>query len=380
MKIGFDAKRVFFNETGLGNYSRTLVHSLCSLFPENEYLLFTPPVGKRKSPERLKEFQNLPVVTIKTGQNWFLKKMHPLWRTFFIQKQVKNLDIDIYHGLSHELPVGLQKLNVKTIVTIHDLIFLKFPQWYSAMDVWTHSRKAKYACEASDTIVAISENSKKDIIHYFGINPEKIQVIYQAVNPVFEKIVGKTQVKKVKEIYNLPEKYIIYVGSFNSRKNLNMLVSAFSFIQNRNTTLVLLGKGPKVKKELLEIIEEKQIDKKVIFLEDVPTRHLPALYRGAEFSVYPSLYEGFGIPVIESLFQNTPVLLSKGAALEEAAGPGGFYTDVTNPYKFAKAIDLLLSNQKKCRQLASAGKVHVSKFSQKFAATAMMNLYKKTLT
>ena len=377
MKIGFDAKRVFFNETGLGNYSRTLIHSLAHYFPKNRYFLFTPPVGKKNSVERQKEFQHLPLIT---GQNRLLQILHPVWRSFFMQKQIRNLNLDIYHGLSQELPVGLQKSNVKTIVTIHDLIFMKFPQWYKTVDVWSYTRKAKYACEASDKIIAISENTKRDIIHFFGIDPDKIEVVYQAANVLFEKPANVSQVKKVKELYNLPDKYIFYVGSFNSRKNLNTLVTAFSMVQNQDTKLVLLGKGDKVKQELLQIMNHNQIRDKVLFLENIPTSDLPALYRAAEFSVYPSLYEGFGIPVIESLFQNTPVLLSKGSAFEEAAGSGGFYTDVTKPQELANAIDTLLSDKQKRTELARLGKVHVAKFSEKFAATAMMNVYKKVVT
>ena len=178
LRIGYDAKRLFNNFTGLGNYSRTLLQDLSEHFPENEYLLFSPKVKKN---DRTKPFFDPSKYTIKTA-----KGNSTFWRSLGIKKDLENNQIQLFHGLSHEIPFGLQKTKIKSVVTIHDLIFKHYPEQFPFIDRKIYDWKFKYSCENADRIVAISESTKKDIIHFYNIPPEKIEVIYQTCDALFK--------------------------------------------------------------------------------------------------------------------------------------------------------------------------------------------------
>ena len=172
MRIGYDAKRAFNNTSGLGNYSRFVISAMARLFPENKYALFTP-----KQSTRFRSFypQNPSVSVIEpTGLN---AKIPGFWRVFNQLSDIKKNKVEIFHGLSNELPVGLSKAGIKSVVTIHDLIFLRFPELYKPIDRLIYKRKFAAACRQADKIVAISEQTKTDIIEFFGTAPEKIEVI-----------------------------------------------------------------------------------------------------------------------------------------------------------------------------------------------------------
>ena len=180
MRIGYDAKRAFNNTSGLGNYSRFVISAMARLFPENKYALFTP-----KQSSRFRSFypQNPSVSVVEpTGLN---AKIPGFWRVFNQLSDIKKHKVELFHGLSNELPVGLSKAGIKSVVTIHDLIFLRFPELYKPIDRLIYKRKFAAACRNSDKIVAISEQTKADIIQFFGTAPEKIEVIYQDCDPVF---------------------------------------------------------------------------------------------------------------------------------------------------------------------------------------------------
>ena len=173
MKIGFDAKRYFNNKTGLGNYSRTLVSNFHTFFPDNNYYLYTPGINLNEEKVNLDSKEN---VTIRTAGS----KNHTLWRSFEIKKDIKEDQLDVYHGLSHELPRGNENLECKMVVTIHDLIFKTNPEFFPYIDRSFYHIKCKHSLHTADKIIAISENTKNDIIKYYNIDPSKIEVIYQS--------------------------------------------------------------------------------------------------------------------------------------------------------------------------------------------------------
>ena len=180
MQIGFDAKRAFNNFTGLGNYSRTLIETLAHFYPENTYHLFTPNLNTNP---RIAAFSKNPSLKIHTPSFPF-NKISPLWRSYFINKDILSSGVQIFHGLSHELPIGLSK-KIKQVVTVHDLIQERYPQYYTAIDRKIFTLKLKQACHQADIIVAISEQTKRDIIEFLKIDAEKIQVIYQSCHQQF---------------------------------------------------------------------------------------------------------------------------------------------------------------------------------------------------
>ena len=179
MNIGFDAKRAFTNFTGLGNYSRTLIETLVRYYPDNAYHLFTPKTNDIPNFDFIKTQPSISIHTplsVGTPLEQYLRAFHPFWRSFSIKNEIEKANIDVFHGLSHELPFRMPK-NVKTVVTIHDLIHERFPEYYPYIDRKIYSFKFKKACEMADVVVAISEQTKQDIVDFYKIDAHKILCI-----------------------------------------------------------------------------------------------------------------------------------------------------------------------------------------------------------
>ncbi|MEM6379245.1 MAG: glycosyltransferase, partial [Bacteroidota bacterium] len=171
-RIGFDAKRLFNNTTGLGNYSRTLVNNLAYYYPDNAYFLYSPKVQRNDDTH---EFLNSPSYSVYVPKG--LSK--PGWRFFRVRQQLKKHKLDLYHGLSNEIPLGMDHFPIKKIVSVHDLIYRHFPKQYGTYDRQVYDFKTKYACEHSDQVIAISESTKQDIIKFYHVPEEKVKVVYQ---------------------------------------------------------------------------------------------------------------------------------------------------------------------------------------------------------
>ena len=303
MILGFDAKRFFHNKTGLGNYSRDLIRILAHYYPENTYLLYNP---KPKKINRIEIDGKIIIekLPIKNSN----KKFTSLWRLFNVTSQIKADKVAVFHGLSGEIPIGLNKSGIKTVVTIHDLIFMRYPELYTFFDRKIHYYKFKYAANKADLVIAISEQTKKDIVKYLKIKPEKIKVIYQGCSPVFKAEISKEFLEITRTKYNLPLNFILNVGTIEKRKNI---LSAIKAIKNIDIQLVIIGKKTAYYNEISNYISENKLEDKIIFLENVALTELSAIYKMAQIFIYPSIFEGFGIPIIEALYSQTPVITTK---------------------------------------------------------------------
>ena len=241
MNIGFDAKRAYHNQTGLGHYSRTLIHSLARYYPGHEYFLFNP---KASSVFQLEE-ENIHEILPQTFPSTLFRSA---WRSSWVKKDLKKLKIGLYHGLSHEIPIGIQKTGIRSVVTIHDLIHERFPEQYHPVDVRIYRKKFRYACQHADKVIAISKQTKKDIIEFYKIPENKITVCYQSCNPAFGEQTGDTQKKIVQIKYSLPPKFFLHVASIIERKNLMNICKAVFLLRNElDIPLVVIGDGDKYK-------------------------------------------------------------------------------------------------------------------------------------
>lgn len=280
MKIGFDAKRLYNNFTGLGNYSRTLVNNLSACFPANEYHLYSPNIHHTPETE---SFLVPPFAT----------HLHPnsgaYWRTFSIKQDLKRDGVEIFHGLSHEIPVGIQHTGIKSVVTIHDIIYKTYPDMFTAIDRAIYDLKFRYSCKHADKIIAISESTKNDIIRYFGTPAEKIEVIYQAIHPVFYTIQDETDARQTVESYGIPPDYLLYVGSINSRKNLLSIVKAYALLpEDLQIPLVIIGKGGAYKNEVLKFATSQGLMSKLILIDNLhDAQTLQAFYQQARIFLFP---------------------------------------------------------------------------------------------
>lgn len=366
MNIGFDGKRATQNSTGLGNYSRYVIRLLSKFYSENNYSIYAV-----KSPS--KEI-SIPETNYKYPAGGLFKSF---WRSFGIVKDLKKDKIDLFHGLSNEIPYGLRKAGIASVVTIHDLIFIRYPEYFQFADRIIYKLKFKYAAVNADRVIAISEQTKRDIINYFGVSEDRIQVVYQNCDPVFYTKTSDIEKKRIRQEYNLPEKYALNVGTIEERKNLLLVVQALKDVKQLH--LVVVGKKTAYADKVEEYITQNGLTSRVHFLKNVQHQDLPGIYQQAELFIYPSRFEGFGIPIIEALHSGIPVIAATGSCLEEAGGKGSVYIDPDDAQSLSEQINQLLINSEQRQAMVLAGQIHLKRFEDTKIAAEMMQLYKNTL-
>ncbi len=371
MKIGFDAKRAFFNSSGLGNYSRSTIELLTKYYPAHKYLLYTPSTKdsiKFNIPEKVKIYE---------PKRFLSKLFKSYWRTFRIANKINEHKLDIYHGLSGELPNKAHKRsNAKLIVTIHDLIFLRYPKLYNSVDRKIYYQKTKYACEIADTVIAISEQTKTDIINFLEIDETKIEVVYQGCNSKFQKEVNTKKKIELAQKYNLPENFILNVGTIEERKNCLFILKAIKHGKIK-TPLIVIGKQTEYQEKLTSFASENNLEDMLFIYNNIPFEDLPGIYQQAEIFIYPSVFEGFGIPIIEALYSKVPVITTKGGVFSETGGFSSIYVEPNNEEELSKAIKSILSDKKLKEKMISEGYEFVQKFNEEKIATNLMNTYLK---
>lgn len=367
MKIGFDAKRAFLNRSGLGNYSRFVLNSLLKYYPDYKYFLFTPKVNfdiyKPSIPAEVILPQSLPGKLFKS-----------YWRSFLSVRDISRLNINLYHGLSGELPFGIDKIKTKTVVTIHDLIFLRYPEWYKSVDRKIYYKKALNACKNADRIIAISEQTKNDIVEFVGTPEKKISVVYQGCNERFIQDVSEVESVRVQNKFELPSEYILYVGTVEERKNLLSIVKALHE-SSIDIPLVIVGKRTNYAEKVKEYIIRNKI-KHIYFLKDVLDEDLPALYQNSALFVYPSIFEGFGIPILEALYSKTPVITSKEGCFKEAGGPESLYVEPKNTEEIGNAIKRILDDKAFRKKIVNEGLLYAQNFNHKELTGKLTDIYK----
>ncbi len=370
IRIGFDAKRIYHNRTGLGNYSRDLVCLLSKIHPKNIYFLYNP---KDKKIDRLGNNKHIIEVL---PASFFWNKFSSIWRQGPVVKQLTADRIQVFHGLSGELPKGLPTAKIKSVVTIHDLIFMRYPKLYSYIDSKIHYKKFLHAVHKADRVIAISEQTKRDVVSFLRVDPSKIKVIYQGCHHLFKTEQSQSFINVVRDKFKLPNQFVLNVGTIETRKNL---LSAVKAIKNIDTVLVVVGGKTPYYQDVKEYIEAEKMQDKVLFLRDVALQELVAVYQMAHVFVYPSIFEGFGIPIIEALYSKTPVITSTGGCFSEAGGPHSIYINPLDVKELERKIIEVLTDLELRNTMMDRGYEFVQKFNDKVIAEEIMNVYKEML-
>ncbi len=365
MKIGFDGKRATQNFTGLGNYSRYLIRLLAKFCPQNQFSIY----AFRSPPPKL------AISGVEYHYPRTIIKSH--WRSFGIVKDLLKDKVDLFHGLSNEIPFGLKKARIPSVVTIHDLIFIRYPQYYPFLDRLIYRFKVQHAVSQANKIIAISNQTKQDLIQYFGIHDQKIEVIYQDCDPIFHQEATSSVRDVIIKKYNLPDKYLLNVGTIEERKNLILIVKALLKIDNIH--LVVVGRETKYTQTVKNFIEQNQLAERVHFLQNVVHDDLPAIYQQAEIFVYPSRFEGFGIPIIEALHSGIPVIAAKGSCLEEAGGPDSIYINPDDDFELAVQIKNIMGNNEMKLKIVNSGRQYLKKFEGRHISEQIMSLYQNVI-
>ena len=373
--IGFDAKRIVRNGTGLGSYGRTLVNDLAQR-QDLALRLYAPDKGRDDLRSQIVERHNVSFCyphfssSIHLPSSW--------WRMKGVVTDLQRDGVQLYHGLSGELPIGIRKSGIRSVVTIHDLIFLRHPEFYNWVDTKIYAWKFRQTLREADHVIAISECTKRDILYYGDIDEQKISIVYQSFAPRFSVEVSEEQRTQVRSAYQLPQRYILNVGSIEARKNILQAVQALPLLPD-DVALVMVGRHTPYTDQVLQYVREHHLEERVRVLHGVPDEHLPMLYALAESFVYPSVYEGFGIPIIEAISCGLPVVACSGSCLEEAGGPDSLYVQPGNVEAMAAAIRLTLVGAEGRELRIENSKKYIRRFSGCNVADQVVNVYQSLL-
>lgn len=383
MNIGFDAKRAAQNRTGLGNYSRFVIRILSEKFAGNQYHLYTP------KPHRMPYLQEIPTLKhlfLHFPPQGIWSRIRSLWRVWGITKDIQKDGIQIFHGLSNELPLNIgtpeqRKMKAsgkgcKYIVTVHDLIFIHTPQYYHWIDRQIYNFKFRRACRCADRVIAVSEYTKQEIMHYYHTPESKIDVVYQGCDPVFSQEIEEGKLQEVKARYQLPDKFVLYVGSIEERKNLMLVAKAMAELNRRAAIhVVAVGRRTAYVDQIQDFLKAQGIDHLFHFYHQVPYADLPSFYKWASTFAYPSRIEGFGIPLLEAISSGVPAIGCTGSCLEEAGGPNSIYVNPDDAKGMADAILRTCTDEPLRQHMISEGKKYALNFSDEKLSHDLMKVY-----
>lgn len=349
MLIGIDGNEANVkNRVGTGVYTLELLKQFASLkSPAFQIFLKENPL-----PDLPKETANFKYIIFGPKKFWTQFAL-PIKLTFGEKPNV-------FFSPAH---YGPRYSKVPFVVTIHDLSYLHFPELFRKEDLLQLTNWSKYSIEKAAHILVPSQSTKNDIIKNYDIKQEKITVTYEGYNKTLFKPSAKTVIKKVKDKYKIVGEYIIFVGTLQPRKNIEKLIDAFSQIKNSKLNLVIVGKKGWLYDSILQKSKELKIGNRVTFTDFVPSDDLPALISGAEVYVNPSLWEGFGIPVIEAQACGVPVAVSNTSSLPEIVGNSGLLVDPESTESISAGIKKVITDEKLRQDLIKRGLANAKRFS-----------------
>ncbi len=375
LNIAIDGKRFFLNSSGLGRYSRTLVHSLLSKESQDQIsiTLFKPRGKVRFQPM---DHPRLHIITAEhriggnLGNGW--------WRFAKLPKLIDSGRFSIFHGPSHILPISA---HCPMVVTMHDFTFLRYPQYFRLWDRKYYEYMFKKSAERADHIISISEATKNDLIDFFDIRSEKISVIYSAFDDIFKPL-QKSDLLDISQKYSLPEQYVLYVGTIEPRKNILRVATAFDALISsgkieKKTQFLIVGPKGWFYKNIIEGVRSLSHKEKIRFIGPVYDKDLAGIYQLATVMAYPSEFEGFGYPVLESMRLGTPVLTSRVSSLPEAGGDAALLVDPLNIDEIAAGMEKLIIDEDYRKDLIRKGHQHVEQFSPAKMVKQTMEIYQR---
>lgn len=353
MKIGIDTQTTLGQKTGFGFYVENLVKELKKIDKKNQYFYFHPK--KQEDLSSLERFK---------------------WDQFELVKKANNANVDILHQPCFSAPIFFSGVK---IVTIHDLITLNIPQKIPFFSRQFFGKWMPYSYKFADRIIAISEHTKKDIIKFLNIAENKISVIPQAASKEFNTNIKNEAVEKVRKKYKIGKKYFLHTGTLNPRKNLEFLVGVFSEVSKKfpDYQLVIVGKKGWYYEGLFDLVRQLKIQEKVIFTGYIDDCDAPPLYKGAKAFLFPSIYEGFGLPPLEAMNCGIPVVSSNASSLPEVIGPQGILLDPNDKKVWVANILKLISDQSYYQKMSDYYLRQAKNFSWEKCAQKTIEVYSK---
>lgn len=355
MRIGIDIQTTLGQKTGFGFYVENLVRELKKNKSRYSYSCLAPKTDHDFSaPERF------------------------LWDQIGVPIQASREHVDLLHQPTFSAPIIY---NRPVVVTVHDLIAVHFGEDIPFWSRQYFARWMPFSYRFADHIIAVSNHTKKDIVNLLKVPEDKITVIYEAAEKMFTPINDKPALDKVREKYHLPLKFFLHVGTLNPRKNLEFLVTVYSEIAKKypDYQLVIAGKKGWHYENLLLQVKRLGLENKINFIGYIDDEDKVAIYNAATLLVFPSVYEGFGLPPLEAMASGLPVVASNRSSIPEVVGDGGILADPTDVKSWVGAISSLIESPQKLRDLSAKGIKQAQRFSWEKTAQQTIDVYDKVL-
>ncbi len=371
MNIGIDARVASWHiGSGLGNYTSQIILNLKNIDPLNTYMLFYPE-NKEHS------FVNL----YRSSHEDERERRGDFWKQMYGTEWKKDPKVDIFHNTVNGIGIP-NKGKHRLVITLHDLIPYIMPETVDKPHLDYVLRYTPEAISRADKIITVSHHSKKDIMRYFNVSKDKIEVIYHAADKIFKPMHKVEAKNKITENYQIANPFILYLGGFSPRKNISRLIRAFHMICHEfeeDYKLVILGEPSRIYDNLRRLTEKLGIEDRVIFTGFVPTNDLPLFYNACECFVYPSLYEGFGLPPLEAAACGVPVVTSRSSSIPEIMGNSCTYINPLEVVDIAQGIYDTITDQDLKNQLIQRSLEHAKKFSWEKASMETLMVYDNLL-
>jgi len=368
MNIAIDALEVNLNnKVGMGNYADNLIRSLALIDSKNDYTFYVNNLVDKDNQIKKNNFK-------------YRKLASPTIRSFWSQcriplELIKNKPDLLHVPTGHKIPFNSPQ---HTVVTIHDLAFNKFPEYFEKSVRLRSQYFTRHAVLKAEKIIAISESTKKDIIEHYNIDAEKIEVIYHGVEPVFKSGIDKQRTEDVCSKYGINSLFVLFVGVLQPRKNISQLVSAFKQVLksgHENMQLVIAGGKGWMYDQIFNDAKLSGISEKIVFTDYTSKQDVICLLNAAKVFVLPSLYEGFGLPILEAMACGTPVIASNVSSMQEIVQDAGILIDPYNQQEITQAILDILNNQNLADELTTKGLKLAESFTWEKTAKKTLDLY-----
>ena len=372
MTIYFDISAAVHRRAGLGRYAESLARALLPLLGDELAFFYNREAGI----EPLAGLERVPAATVNLG--------YKPWRMLVWLGQAGRVGFNrlvpgatLFHATEHLL---LPLRGVPTVLTVHDLIFRRYPAHHKPLNRWYLNPTLPLFCRRAGHIIAVSEQTKRDVIAAYGVPAKKISVIYEAADPRFRPQPAEDR-SRCPARYDLPERYLLFVGTIEPRKNLGRLLAAFERLHAEGLTdaLVIVGKRGWLYDDFFARLEGSPAKQAVIFPGFVPDADLPAVYAGAQALAFPSEFEGFGLPVLEAMACGAPVVCSNTSSLPEVAGDAALLVDPLDVDALTDALRRVLNDPALAADLRARGLAQAARFSWARAAEETLAVYRRVI-
>jgi glycosyltransferase involved in cell wall biosynthesis len=371
-RIGIDATALPSEPVGAGNYILRLIRSLARVNEDYELVIFAQQSGQKQIghlPSRLVAWEITPDRSV-------ISRL--AWEQLSLSRLAQRCRLDLLHSLHYTRPLFLP---CKSVVTFHDMTFFLFPELHTRARRIIFPQFIRYSALHSQQIIAVSENTRQDALRLLPLAPERIHTTPLGIAPEFTPLNDPQHCEEVRARYQLPARFVLFVGLVEPRKNLPLLLRAFARIAPAapDTDLVIVGRLGWMYDEVFELIETLNIKERVHFPGYVPQIDLPMVYNLAQIFVYPSRYEGFGLPPLEAMACGAPVITTAVSSMLELVGDGGLLVPPDDETALAEAMHTLLADESARRELGQKGRRRAQSFTWEQTAHKTLSVYHKAL-